>query len=64
MNAKTRLEKLETQAAPHGHCPHDHVLARFIKPDGSDSIAGDGAKNQFEKFGRYLCVKGCDKLRV
>ncbi len=44
MNAKTRIEKLEAQAAPQGRCPHDHIISRWIKPDGSDSIAGDGAK--------------------
>jgi hypothetical protein len=41
MNAKTRIEKLEAQAAPQGHCPHDHVISRWIKPDGSDSIGED-----------------------
>jgi hypothetical protein len=38
MNPKTRLQKLEAQAAPQGHCPRSHEVARFLKPDGSDSL--------------------------
>jgi hypothetical protein len=43
MKLETRLEKLEA-ATPTGHCPHEHNTARFIKPDGSDSIAREGPK--------------------
>ncbi len=43
MNSKNRIAKLEA-ANPPTRCPHEHVLARFIKPDGSDSTAGESPK--------------------
>jgi hypothetical protein len=44
MNAKTRLQRLEAQAAPQGHCPHLHQVVKSLMPDGSDSI-----ENEFPK---------------
>ena len=43
MKLETRIEKLE-EANPQGHCPHEHNPARFLKPDGSDSIAAEFPK--------------------
>jgi hypothetical protein len=40
MNSKNRIAKLEA-ANPPNRCPHEHVIGRFIKPDGSDSTAGE-----------------------
>ncbi len=41
---ETRLQKLEAQAAPQGHCPHLHQVVKMLAPDGSDSI-----ENEFPK---------------
>ncbi len=43
MKLENRLEKLEA-ANPPNQCPHEHFPARFIKPDGSDSTAGESPK--------------------
>ena len=44
MNSKNRIAKLEA-ANPQSDYPHAHHTARFLKPDGSDSIA-----DEFPKF--------------
>jgi hypothetical protein len=44
MNHKIRLQRLEAQAAPQGHCPHSHQVVKIIAPDGHDS-----RENEFPK---------------
>ena len=57
MNHKTRLQKLEAQAAPQGHCPHLPPIVKYFEPDGTpDTTRGIPDET--------TCPCGRDRLRI
>ncbi len=57
MNLKTKVEKLEANAAPEGHCPHLPPIVREFATDGTEQTASgfDGAT---------ACACGRERLEI
>ncbi len=54
---ENRLQRLEVQAAPQGHCPHLPPIVKYFEPDGTlDTTHGIPDET--------ACACGRDRLRI
>ena len=63
MNAKTRLAKLETQAAPQGHCPHLPPIVRYFDSDGTETTYSE-PQGQTDAERALACACGRERLTI
>jgi hypothetical protein len=62
MNHKTRLQRLEAQAAPQGHCPHLPPIVRYFAPDGSEVTYEPQGQTEAERA--RVCDCGRERLII
>ncbi len=63
MNHKTRLQKLEAQASPQGHCPHLPPIVRYFAPDGSETTYSE-PQGQTDAERARVCDCGRERLTI
>ncbi len=63
MKLETRLEKLETRAAPQGHCPHLPPIVRYFDSDGTETTYSE-PQGQSEAERGATCECGRERLQI
>jgi hypothetical protein len=63
MNPTQRIEKLEAQAAPQGHCPHLPPILRYFAPDGSETTYSE-PQGQSDSERALTCNCGRERLTI
>jgi hypothetical protein len=63
MNHKTRLQRLEAQAAPQGHCPHLPPIIQYFAPDGTETTYSE-PQGQTDSERALTCDCGRERLTI